>query len=134
FLPEWDTRAITGSRRRGLLENLSEKTLLITSYALLRLDGDFYQDTYFSAIFTDEGQYLRNPDTDIARTARRLKAHARFVLTGTPLENSPGDLWSLFHFALPGYLGTRKDFQQRYGKPLLENPDPSLSRRLKARI
>lgn len=134
FLPEWDVRAITGPKRKGLMEHLTAQTLLITSYALLRLDISHYQNTYFSIIYTDEGQYLKNPDTDISRAVRRLKAHARFVLTGTPLENSPGDLWSLFDFFLPGYLGSRKDFQQRYEKPLLENPDPMLSRRLRARI
>ena len=66
----------------------------------------------------DEAQHIKNPDTQNAQAAFDLRSRQRFVLTGTPVENSVRDLWSLMHFVAPGYLGSRADFRERYEKPL----------------
>jgi SNF2 family DNA or RNA helicase len=82
----------------------------------------------------DEAQHIKNPDSQNAKAACALDARARFILTGTPLENSLRDVWSLFDFLLPGYLGSRKDFQERYEKPLLEGERGPLWERLNRRV
>ena len=82
----------------------------------------------------DEAQHIKNPDTQNAQAAFSLNAAQRFVLTGTPMENSVRDLWSLMNFVAPGYLGSRSDFRERYEKPLTTNPDAALQRRLARRL
>jgi len=76
----------------------------VTSYALLRRDIGHYRHLRFSTITLDEAQHIKNPDSQNAKAAGALQSDARFILTGTPLENSLRDLWSLFDFLLPGYL------------------------------
>ena len=88
----------------------------------------------FDAMILDEAQHIKNPDSQNAKAACALNADARFILTGTPLENSIRDVWSLFDFLLPGHLGSRKDFQERYEKPLLDGERGPLWERLGRRI
>ncbi len=71
-------------------------------------------------VVLDEAQHIKNPETQNAQAAFSLNARHRFVLTGTPMENSVRDLWSLMNFVVPGYLGSRIDFRERYEKPLTE--------------
>jgi SNF2 family DNA or RNA helicase len=85
-------------------------------------------------VVLDEAQHIKNPDSQNARAACALRADARFILTGTPLENSVRDLWSLFDFLLPGYLGSRKDFQERYEKPLATGDNAGVWPRLVRRV
>jgi SNF2 family DNA or RNA helicase len=68
----------------------------------------------------DEAQHIKNPDTQNAQAAMGLKARHRLVLTGTPLENSVRDLWSIMNFVMPGYLGSRNDFKERYEQPIMQ--------------
>ena len=67
----------------------------------------------------DEAQHIKNPETQNAQAAFALRARHRFVLTGTPIENSVRDLWSIMNFAVPGYLGSRADFRERYEQPFI---------------
>ena len=101
----------------------------------LRRDIEYYKRMAFSAVVLDEAQHIKNPDSQNARAACALQAQSRFILTGTPLENSLRDLWSLFEFLLPGYLGSRRDFKDRYETPLLNGergaPWHRLARRLR---
>jgi SNF2 family DNA or RNA helicase len=73
-----------------------------------------YRGQEFSAVILDEAQHIKNPDSQNAQAAATLRARHRFVLTGTPVENSVRDIWSLMNFLMPGYLGTRADFRERY--------------------
>ncbi len=134
FVPGLKTLAIEGADRKSLFREIAVSDLVITSYALLRRDVDCYKDHRFASVVLDEAQHIKNPDSQNARAAGALQADARFILTGTPLENSLRDLWSLFDFLLPGYLGTRKDFQERYEKPLLEGERGALWERLNRRV
>jgi superfamily II DNA or RNA helicase len=134
FAPALRTLAIGGSSRDGLFGKIPSADLTITSYALLRRDMDRYRGIRFSSVVLDEAQHIKNPDSRNARAACALDAAARFILTGTPLENSLRDIWSLFAFLLPRYLGSRKDFQERYEKPLLDGTDAAASERLARRV
>ena len=82
----------------------------------------------------DEAQWIKNPDAQVSQAAHGLKATHRFALSGTPVENSLLDLWSIMAFALPGYLGPRKAFMERFEKPLRKGNDPALSRRIARRL
>jgi len=107
---------------------------VITSYAILRIDAEKFAAREFGVAVLDEAQHIKNPEAQISLAAHRLKARHRFALSGTPVENSLQDLWSIMQFALPGYLGARKAFIERFEKPLRKDPDPALARRLARRL
>jgi superfamily II DNA or RNA helicase len=119
FCPNLRVTALDGPRRDRVWAERERYQVLVTSYALLRRDGEKLAAEQWDAVVLDEAQHIKNPESQNAKAAAALTARARFVLTGTPVENSLRDLWSLFAFLLPGYLGTRKDFQERYEQPLL---------------
>jgi hypothetical protein len=114
FTPELSCVAIRGGDRPSLIEHIRDYDLIITSYSLLRRDIAEYESTEFDYLVLDEAQHIKNPHTANARTCKELLARHRLVLTGTPLENSLAEIWSLFDFLLPGYLGTHRDFRQSY--------------------
>ena len=135
FVPMLQILCLGGPDREKLFAKIPGHDLVVTSYALLRRDIAHYQNLEFSSVFLDEAQHIKNPESQNAKAACALKSRAQFILTGTPLENSVRDLWSLFQFLLPGYLGTRGDFQDRYEKPILSGEGsaawPRLVRRVK---
>jgi superfamily II DNA or RNA helicase len=139
FTPELKVLRIDGANRSEKIARLAEYDLALTSYGLLRRDVELYAGFSLSSVVLDEAQHIKNPDTQNAQAAFSLSARQRFVLTGTPMENSVRDLWSLMNFVVPGYLGSRNDFCERYEKPLTEGrasarPDPTLRRRLARRL
>ena len=134
FAPELEAVAIEGPARAETLEKSSAADLLVTSYALLRLDIDLYRERNFKVVILDEAQNIKNPEAQVSRAAFQLKAEHRFALTGTPMENSVTDLWSIMNFVLPGYLGDRSRFADRFEKPLARGNEPRLQRRLSRRL
>ena len=135
FCPTLRVLVMSGASRHGRLVSEFEKAdLVITSYPLLRRDIDWYRGEEFSAVVLDEGQHIKNPDSQIAQSVFMLRSKRRFVLTGTPLENSIRDVWSLFQFAMPGYLGTRSDFRERYEVPITQEPGGSEHQRMVRRV
>ncbi|MFN0127593.1 MAG: DEAD/DEAH box helicase [Verrucomicrobiales bacterium] len=114
FAPELVTLVVRSGERSADLARLGRADLVITSYALLVRDLDHHRAIVYQAAFLDEAGFIRNADTQSARAARRLETSARFALTGTPIENSIRDLWSIMEFVMPGYLGSRDDFRDRY--------------------
>jgi SNF2 family DNA or RNA helicase len=134
FTPDLKVLLIDGSNRSEKIAHLAEYDLALTSYGLLRRDVELYAGFSLSSVVLDEAQHIKNPDTQNAQAAFSLSARRRFVLTGTPMENSVRDLWSLMNFVAPGYLGSRNDFRERYEKPLTTGPAPVLKRRLARRL
>jgi superfamily II DNA or RNA helicase len=134
FCPGLRVLTIEGAGRSEQFAKIPEHDLVITSYALLRRDAEHYKAFVFSTTTLDEAQHIKNPGSQNARAACAIGSKARFILTGTPLENSIRDLWSLFDFLLPGYLGTRKDFQDRYEKPLAAGESAGVWPRLLRRV
>ncbi len=107
--------------------------LTITSYALLRLDLEALAAVSWNAVALDEAQAIKNPDSQVARAAYRLRARWRVALTGTPVENRLDELWSQVHFLNPGLLGGRSDFEDRYAKPIGQGV-PGSAARLRERL
>ena len=134
FTPGLRVLALEGTERHGRMAGLAEADLAITSYPLLRRDAERYRGLEFRAIVLDEAQHIKNPDTQNAQAAMGLRAKHRLVLTGTPLENSVRDLWSIMNFVMPGYLGSRSDFKERYEQPILQGESAGAKSRLSKRI
>ena len=105
----------------------------ITSYALLRLDETILSGVTWDTVVLDEAQMIKNPESQVAQAAFRLKAGWRLTLSGTPVENRLDELWSQMHFLNRGLLGGRRDFQERYAKPVAEGIEGSAAR-LRERI
>jgi SNF2 family DNA or RNA helicase len=108
--------------------------LVLTSYALLPRDEAALTAVSWGAVILDEAQNIKNPDTRQARAARRLKAAHRLALTGTPVENRLSELWSLFQFLNPGYLGSQASFRTTFARPIERLQDAEATRRLKALV
>ncbi|MGI6724797.1 MAG: DEAD/DEAH box helicase [Christensenellales bacterium] len=144
FAPGLRATVITGSRalrEKTLEEALHEEgeDVIITSYPLLRQDIVLYEKIRFRFAVLDEAQNIKNFTSQTARTAKRLNAHTRLALTGTPMENNVTELWSLFDFVMPGYLYSAREFIKRYedgrhADELRMRIRPFLMRRLKADV
>ncbi|HLU46627.1 MAG TPA: DEAD/DEAH box helicase, partial [Planctomycetota bacterium] len=107
--------------------------LFVTSYALLRRDRELWESTDLRAVVLDEGQHIKNAESLTAKAAFALRARERWVLTGTPVENHLGELWSLLHFTMPGFLEARREFDERWETPI-RHGDENVARRLRARV
>ncbi|MBE5813823.1 MAG: hypothetical protein E7320_01270 [Clostridiales bacterium] len=137
-------RVITGQReerRRIIAEAKADDKVdvLLISYPLLRRDIEYLRDIPLRFAVLDEAQSVKNAQSRGAIAAKELDAEARIALTGTPMENHTGELWSIFDFVLPGYLGTQAAFLRRYGggehaEELRERVRPFLMRRLKSEV
>jgi SNF2-related domain/Helicase conserved C-terminal domain len=110
--------------RADALAKLGKKDILIASYGLLVRDADALAATRFATLVIDEAQALKNPTTQRAHAARKLDAGFRIALSGTPLENHLGELWSLFSIVFPGLLGSWEQFRERYAVPIERGKDP----------
>ncbi|MGK0187945.1 MAG: hypothetical protein ACI9R3_003736 [Verrucomicrobiales bacterium] len=120
FLPDFKTIVLHGTSRGKLFRKLNDYDIAITTYSLAVRDLEKWAEVPLSAAVMDEASYLRNPDTKVAKAVRSLASRVpvRVALTGTPIENGVKDLWSIMECVVPGYLGTRTDFKERYEKPL----------------
>ncbi len=114
FMPELKVATIYGNDRQKIIQNLDDYDLVITSYALVRRDIETYDNYQFHYLALDEAQHIKNSTTANAITCKEVRAKHRLILTGTPVENSVKEIWSLFDFILPGYLGTMKAFQEKF--------------------
>ncbi|MHB1419077.1 MAG: DEAD/DEAH box helicase [Bacillota bacterium] len=126
FAPELQVLVVIGSpeERHTLLEDISRWDLVVTSYPLIRRDIDIYNQLDFSYCFLDEAQHIKNPQTINAKSVQQIKARGYFALTGTPIENSLSELWSIFNFIMPGYLLSLEDFRRKYEIPIAKGDDP----------
>ncbi len=118
FLPHLKAIAILGAKRKPLWAQAADADLVVIAYSLLRRDLAEANALEWSAVVLDEAQHIKNPNTQNALAAKKLKAAHRLVLTGTPMENQVRDLWSLMDFLMPGYLDTQAKFQKRFGAPI----------------
>lgn len=116
FTPDLTYQVHLGSSRHKKRD--TSKDLLITSYATLRNDVDQFRNQEFDFIILDESQNIKNPDSQSTKAVKILKSHNRLALSGTPVENTSMELWSLFDFLLPGFLGTHAYFKQEWATPV----------------
>ena len=138
FAKNLKTLVIQGNaqERKEKIQNLDNYDLVITSYDLLKRDIELYikKNYCFKYIIADEAQYLKNSNTQNAKTIKEIKADTRYALTGTPIENSLAELWSIFDFIMPGYLFSYKIFKNLYEVPIVKDTDLSAMRKLKTLI
>ncbi len=135
FAPGLRVLPMSGAERHTLWDRIESGAvdLVVTSYALLRRDQDRYAACEFSVVVLDEAQHIKNRSTQNALAAKRLRACRRLVLTGTPMENSVADLWSIMDFLMPGYLGAADNFRQHYEAPISRGDDEGDQARIKLR-
>lgn len=124
----------TAEERIEKLNNYQNYDLIITSYDLLKRDIENYEDKNFKYIIADEAQYIKNSSTQNATSLKSLKGEIKFALTGTPIENSIAELWSIFDFIMPGYLYTYSKFKKKFEEPILKFGDKEALSRLKKLI
>ena len=134
FAPQLKVVVMHGSDRFDREDELQGADVIVTTYTLMRNDDELYRNMRFSYLILDEAQAIKNPDTRSAKMACSLRGNVRFCLTGTPVENHLSDLWSLFNFALPGFLGGRRAFRSQFQLPIEESAHPVLSRILRRRV
>ncbi|HEY2810723.1 MAG TPA: DEAD/DEAH box helicase [Rhabdochlamydiaceae bacterium] len=147
FNPQLKAIVVDGipSNRKKIIEQMKNYHILITSYTLLQKDIDSYKVTHFSYVILDEAQHIKNRGTRNARSVKMVQADHRLILSGTPIENSLEELWSLFDFLMPGFLGTFDRFVEKYvrisGKEQTKNLEylrkkvsPFILRRMKSDV
>ena len=124
------------SERKEMIKNIKKYDLVIVSYDLLKRDIDIYLENKYSFkyIIADEAQYLKNSKTQNAQSIKKLKSETRFALTGTPIENSLAELWSIFDFVMPGYLFSYKKFKDEFETPIVKSNDDKAMSKLRMLI
>ncbi len=138
FTPEIKTQVISGNANERLqkIQCIKNYNLVITSYDLLKRDIEKYKDLdyTFKYIIADEAQYLKNSTTQNAKAIKELKGETRYALTGTPIENSLAELWSIFDYIMPGYLFQYKKFKSKYETPIVKEESKEAMGKLKMLI
>ncbi len=138
FTPDLKTVVISGSLedRTEIIKNIENYDIAITSYDLLKRDIDIYKQYNYTYryIVADEAQYIKNNNTKNARAIKEINAITRYALTGTPIENSLSELWSIFDFIMPGYLFSYNKFKTSYETPIAKDEDKDALFKLKALI
>ena len=137
FAPMLKVQAVAGTaqEREEVFASLDEGCqVLITSYDLLKRDMKHYESMSFRFQVIDEAQYIKNAATQSARAVKAIRARTRFALTGTPIENRLGELWSIFDYLMPGFLFTYARFKKIYESPIVRESDPEAVSNLKRLI
>jgi non-specific serine/threonine protein kinase len=134
FAPELRVLALHGGRRKGLFAQIEQSDLVLTTYALLPRDLKQLGSRHWHLLILDEAQNIKNPRSRAAQAAGQLSADQRLCLTGTPLENHLGELWSLFNFLMPGWLGDSKTFTKVYRTPIEKRGEALRLAHLVARV
>ena len=135
FAPGLRVLVLHGKERKALFDRIGDADLVLTTYALVGRDEAALRGHRFHLLILDEAQYIKNSRAKAAQTVRLLDARHRLCLTGTPVQNHLGELWSQFHFLMPGLLGDEKTFNSVFRKPIEQQGDvlrkELLARRLK---
>jgi SNF2 family DNA or RNA helicase len=130
FAPSLRPRLLAGTERKGLLDELGPRDVVVTSWGVLLRDSEELAKVRFATFVMDEAQAIKNAATRRARAARDVDAERRLALTGTPLENHLGELWAIFRAAAPGLLGSWEQFKARFAVPIERHRDERARRAL----
>lgn len=136
FSTDLKVLCISGSltTRKELIEQITNYNVIITSYDYLRRDYNLYKDYYFEYIILDEAQYIKNQATKNAKAVKELNGVHHFALTGTPIENSLAELWSIFDFLMPNYLFSYHYFKEHFERPIVRDEDKDIQLQLKKMV
>jgi len=134
FTPLLKVLILQGIERKDNFSLIGKHDLILTTYPLLSRDKDILLNHDYHLLILDEAQVIKNPNTMAHRIVQQLRAKHRLCLTGTPMENHLGELWSLFHFLMPGFLGDSKKFTQTFRKPIEKQQDQTRQQALTRRV
>ncbi|MEM7383425.1 MAG: DEAD/DEAH box helicase, partial [Verrucomicrobiota bacterium] len=134
FAPRFKVLPLQGSGRKAFFDRIAESDIVLTSYALLPRDEGVLKQHEYHYVILDEAQYIKNPKSKMAQAACALTARHRLCLTGTPIENHLGELWSQFHFLMPGFLGDVDTFRSVWQRPIEKGEDDSRRELLTRRV
>jgi superfamily II DNA or RNA helicase len=134
FAPALRVIVLHGTERHQFFNEITNCDLLLTTYPLLSRDSEQLQAQHYHSIILDEAQAIKNPNTKMARLVRQLRSEHRLCLTGTPMENHLGELWSLFDFLMPGFLGDSNTFKKQYRTPIEVHGDVEKQQKLAQRV
>ena len=134
FSPSLSVLTLHGAARKDRFDDIASHDVVITTYPLLPRDHEVLTQQAWHVAALDEAQMIKNPDALTAKLAGKLEARQRFCLSGTPLENHLGELWSLFSFVAPGFLGERRAFNTRYRTPIEKQGDTVRRAALASRV
>ena len=134
FSPNLKYTVFHGPQRHEEKDHLFEHDLILTSYALVQRDAALYESHSFTLLVLDEAQNIKNAKAKTSRACKQIQAQTRLALTGTPLENHLGELWSIMDFALPGLLHTEEEFRRNYRSPIENQQDSEVNRMLAKKV
>ena len=134
FTPELKVLVLQGHDRQNFFDQIYDADIILSTYPLLARDEEFFLSHQYHMLILDEAQNIKNPRAKASQVVRQLNAKHRLCLTGTPMENHLGELWSLFHFLMPGFLYSQDVFNKTYRKPIEKNADLSIKSKLISRI
>jgi superfamily II DNA or RNA helicase len=134
FAPGLRVLVLNGPERRGYFRSIPHADLVLTSFALLHRDIAKLRGFQYHLVVLDEAQNIKNPRSQMAQAACQLDARHRLCLSGTPIENHLGELWSLMRFLIPGFLGSEEAFNTRFRRPIEKNGDTDRNETLRRRI
>lgn len=127
-----ETKLDSKDDRKAIIESGKPFDVLVTNYSILTIESETFEKQKFSSIVLDEAQAIKNHLADRTQAVLKLQGDFRLITTGTPIENNLGELWSLFEFINPGFLGTRKQFDQKFGLPIQRDSNEQAKSHLKA--
>lgn len=133
FLPHFKVICL-GAGQQPLIEELTACQLVVCPFSMVYRLRWALESIQWTWLVVDESQRIKNANTQSARTIKQIKATRRLALSGTPIENHLGELWSQLDFLMPGLLGSRKEFDNNWRKPIEKDADPWVANRLAARI
>ena len=134
FCPELNTLVLHGADRHDRADDMAHADLVIAPYSLLHRDRERWLNQPWHLVVLDEAQNIKNAHTQAAQVVTELNTRHRLCLSGTPIENHLGEIWSLFHFLMPGFLGSQAKFQQRFRSPIEKHGDGQRLAQLRARL
>ncbi|QYJ99843.1 DEAD/DEAH box helicase [Shewanella psychrotolerans] len=134
FSPSLSTLVWSGRARRDHHQALGSVDIVITSYGILAQDADELTGRHWYQVILDEAQTIKNSRSRVTKLVNRLDTSHRLCLTGTPMENHLGELWSLFHFLMPGFLGSAAQYQRQFKQPIEKDNCDTARRKLAQRI
>ena len=134
FTPDLRVLTLHGPERKEAYKTLSDFDLVITTYPLLSRDSEELLPNHFHLLILDEAHHIKNPKTKATQIVQLIKANHRLCLTGTPMENHLGELWSIFNFLTPGLLGDMKQFRRQFRMPIEKHQDQVKLQLLQKRI
>lgn len=136
FAPGLSVQLVIGTmaQRKQLLSQLNERSIVVTSYDLLKRDLEAYEGLTFDYQIIDEAQYIKNHNTQVAKAVKAVEAGFKVALTGTPIENKLSELWSIFDYLMPGFLYSYQRFKEEMEQPVTQENDEAAIMRLQKMI